>query len=75
MYQQLCGRATAATIFVLQPHISTKKFESLFNNILCQYVIICDYVGWWSGFNKGGNNSDDVDIGFCNNVVGMGTNN
>ena len=75
MDQQLCGHGTAATIFVLQPRIFTKKIESLFNNVMVQGGIICDDVGWWVGFNKGGNSIDDVAIGFCNTVEVMRTSN
>ena len=37
--------------------------------------IICDYVGFWIGFNKGVNIIDDVDMVFWNTAEGMGTNN
>ena len=53
----------------------TKKVESLFNNVLCQDGIICDDVGWWSGFNKVRDGVDNVDIGIGNIMEGTGSNN
>ena len=43
--------------------------------MLYQYGTICDYVGWWIGFKKGGNSIYDVDIGLCDIVEVMGANN
>ena len=37
--------------------------------------IMCDDVDYWSGFNKCGDWIDNVDIGLCNIVEGMRTNN
>ena len=37
--------------------------------------LIFDDVGWWSGFKKGDDRIDDVDIGLGYIVEGMGTNN
>ena len=59
---------------MLQPCLFTKNIESLFNTVLVQDGIICDYVGWCSGFNKVGNIVEVVGIVFYNTVVGMGTN-
>ena len=42
---------------------------------MCQNDIVCDDVGWCSGFKKGGSIIDDVDIGLRNIMYGMGTNN
>ena len=53
----------------------TKNIESLFNTVLGWGSLICDDVGWWSGFNKIDNNIDEVGIGFGNTVEGMGNNN
>ena len=75
MDQQLCGHGTAEIIFVVQPQFFTKNLECLFNNLLGQDGLICDDVGWWSGFNKGGNDIDGVYIVFYNAVEGMRTNN
>ena len=52
-----------------------KNLEYLLYIVLGQDGLICDDVGWWSGFNKCGNIIDDVEIGFYNTVEGMGTNN
>ena len=41
----------------------TKNFESLFNTVLDQDGLICDYIGWWCGLNKGGDIIYDIDIG------------
>ena len=62
MDQQLCDHGTDATIFVLQTHIFIKNLDSLFNTVLVQDDLICDDVGWWSGFNKGGNIIDNNGI-------------
>ena len=53
----------------------TKNFESQFNNLLGQDVIICDNVGWWSGFNKGVGIIQNINIGLGYIVKGMVTNN
>ena len=53
----------------------TKNLESLFDNVLGKGSLICDNVGWWSGFKICGNIIDNADMGFCNTVEGMGTNN
>ena len=73
--KKIWGHETAVIIFVLQPRIFTKKMEYLFNTVFGQDGIICDGVGWWSGFNKGFNIIEDIDIGLWNIVEGMGTNN
>ena len=65
MAQQICGHETDAIIFVLQPLFFNKYIEPLFNNVLCQYGLICDDVGWWIGINKGGDIICDIDIGLC----------
>ena len=52
-----------------------KQVESLFNNVLGQDGIICDDVGWWSGFNEGGDSIEDIAIGLGYIVEFMGTNN
>ena len=75
MDRKLCGHETDAIISVLQPLLFFKNFESLFNTILGQDDIICDDFGWWSGFNKGGDRIDDVEIGLGDVVEGMETNN
>ena len=59
MAQQLCDHGTAETIFVMQTFLLTKNIESLFNNVLVNDGIVCDGVGWLSGFNKCGNLIDD----------------
>ena len=53
----------------------TNNLEALFNTELGQDGLVCDDIGWLSGFKKGGNRIDDVDIGFWNAMEGMGTNN
>ena len=74
--QQLYNCGTYGNISVLQPCLFlTKNIESLFNTVLGQDSLICDDVGWWGGFKKGGNSIDDADIGFCNTMEVMGTNN
>ena len=40
-----------------------------------QDVLVFDVVGWWSGFNKGSDSIDDVDIGLRDIIEGTGTNN
>ena len=75
MAQQLCDHGTAVNIFVLKPILYTKYIDSQNNNVMGQDGLICDDVGWWIGFNEGGNSIEDVDIGFCSTVEGMGTNN
>ena len=72
---KLCFHETAAIIFVPQPIFFNKNFESLFNNVLGQDGIICEDVGWWSGFNKVDDRIYDVDIGLHDIVEGMGSNN
>ena len=52
----------------------TKTFESLFNNLIGQDGIICDFVGWWSGLKKCVNSIDN-DIDLDNTLESMGTNN
>ena len=52
-----------------------KKCESLFKNFLGQDSLICDDVGWWSGFNKGDDSIYDVDIRLHNIVEVMGSDN
>ena len=47
----------------------------MFNTVLILYGIICDDVGWWSGFKKVGNSIYDVEIGLHRTVEGMGINN
>ena len=61
---------TPAIIFVLQPIIFIKFFESLFNTVLGHDGLICDEVGWWSWLNKGGDKIYDVEIGLSNTVEG-----
>ena len=75
MAPQLCGHETAAIIFVMKPRILIKKCESLFKNFLGQDSLICDDVGWWSGFNKGDDSIYDVDIRLHNIVEVMGSDN
>ena len=75
MGQQLCGHENATIIFILQPRLHSKNFESLFNTLLGQGGFICDEVGWWSGFNKGFDIINVFDVGLHNIVEGMGTNN
>ena len=52
-----------------------KKFHSLYNTVLGQDGLICDCVGWWNAFNKYINIIDDIDIGLCDIVKDIGTNN
>ena len=59
----------------MQPWLFFKNIEYLFNNVLGKDGLICDDVGWWSGFNKGGNSINGVGIGLNDIVEGMGTNN
>ena len=74
--RQFCGHETAAIIFVLYPHIFTKKFDSLFNTVLVQDgLIFDDDVGWLSGFNKVGDSIDNIDIGLRDILEDIGTNN
>ena len=42
----------------------------MFDTVLRQDSLICDDVGWWSGFKKYGDYIDDVDIGLGNIVEG-----
>ena len=60
--------------FGLKPRLFL-SFESLFNTLLSQDGLIFDYVGWWSGFNKGSDIIYNVAIGIHNIVEGMGTKN
>ena len=75
MAQQLYNNETDETLFILQPLLFTKNLESLFNNVLGQYGLICDNVGWWSGFNKCGDRIYDIDMGLSEIVEFMGSNN
>ena len=50
----------------------TKNLESLSNNVLGKDGLTCDDVGWWIGFNKGGNIIYDVDIGILQHCRGYG---
>ena len=52
-----------------------KKFNFLFDTLLVQDGLICDDVGWWSGFNKCVYGVENVDIGLFNIMEGTGTNN
>ena len=52
----------------------SKNFESLFDNVLGKYGIICDDFGWRSGFNKGSDGVDEVDIVLGDIMEGTGTN-
>ena len=51
-----------------------KNFDSLFHTILGKDGLFCDDVGWCSGFNKGGDGIDGVDIVLGNIMEGMGNN-
>ena len=73
--QQICGHETDAIIFVLQPLFFNKYIEPLFNTVLCQYGLICDDVGFCSGFNKGDNIIYGIAIGLRIIVEGMWANN
>ena len=53
----------------------SKTFDSLFDTVFGWYGILCDDVGWWSGFNKGRDGVDKVDIGIGVIMEGTGTNN
>ena len=75
MDQQLCIHETVAIIFVLQPCLFLKNFEPLFNNVLGHNSLVCNDVGWWSGFYKVGDNIYDVDIGIQKIVEGIVTKN
>ena len=52
-----------------------KNFESLFNTLLGQDSLLFDDIGWWSGFNKGGDIIYGVNVGLHGIVEGIGTNN
>ena len=75
MGQQLCGHENATIIFILQPRLHSKNFESLFNTVLGQDGLIFDDVGWWSGFNKGCDIVHGVEIGIGKIVEGVGKKN
>ena len=51
------------------------KIESLFNTIMGKDSPICIDVGWWSGFNKGGNIIYNVVISLHVIVEVIGNNN
>ena len=53
----------------------SKECESLFNTVLGQDGLICDDVGWWSGFNKGGYGIGNICRCIVNIVEGMGNSN
>ena len=61
--------------FYFSLYLLTKEHEYLFDNVLRQDGLICDDVGWWSGLEKGGNIINNVDVGFCNTVKFIGSNN
>ena len=48
----------------------SKTFEYQFDNVLVQDSIICDYVCWRIGFNKGTDGAYDVGIGLVNIMEG-----
>ena len=75
MAQNLCDHGNSTIFLYCSLDFLNQKLESVFNTVLGQDGIICDDVGWWSGFNKGGNIIDAVDIEFWNTVEGMLTNN
>ena len=47
----------------------------MFYTVLGQYSLIYDNVGWWSGFNKGGDGVDGFEIYLGNIIEDTGTNN
>ena len=53
----------------------SKTFEVLFNTLLVQDGLICYDVGWLSWLKEGDDSNYEVDIGLCDIVEGMGTNN
>ena len=53
----------------------TKDLESLVDTGLRQDGLIGDGVGWCSGFDKGGNIINNIDVGVCNAVKFIGANN
>ena len=52
----------------------TKDPEYLFDNAFIQDVIVCDDIGWWIGFDTGGNSIDNVGLEICNTVKFIGAN-
>ena len=53
----------------------TKYLEYFFDTLLHQDGLICDDVGWWSGFKNVGNSIYNFGVGFCNTVKFIGANN
>ena len=52
-----------------------KDFNSLFDIVLVKDGIVCNDVGWWSGFNKVSFGVDNIDIDLEDITEGTGTNN
>ena len=72
---QLCVHETIAIIFHCGLASLSRKFGSLFDTVLGNYGIICDGVGLWSGFNKGGSGIGDIDICLGDVIEVTGTKN
>ena len=53
----------------------SKTFEHLFDTAWGQDSLVCDDVGWWSGFKTFSDGVDDVSIGIGEIMGGTGTNN
>ena len=53
----------------------SKYLEYLLDAVLSQDGLIDDDVDWWSWFEKISNIINNVDIGFCNTVEFIGSNN
>ena len=75
MAQNLCDHGNSTIFLYCSLDFLNQKLESVFNTVLGQDGIICDDVGWWSGFNNGGDRIYGVDIGLHNIVEVMETNN
>ena len=74
MSRQFCVHETVSIIFHCSLAFFFKNVESIFDTVLGKDGIICDDVGWWSGFNKVSNIINNVGIGFCNTMNFIGTN-
>ena len=53
----------------------SKDLKSLLDSVLSQEGLGGDDGGWWCWFEEISNRINNIDIGFCNTVYFIGTNN